>query len=521
MATNQFHFTVIERQFQIPASGTNAGFLIVDHWNDWFEFTTMYLLVLYDSSGQKHEIGQVKIGQFGMQKGQARPSIPSEFAQLGDEFFSLGQDESYYSAISSLDDAARKQVVSALHDVVADVDLFRRILAERVTTVSLLRNVSPQTVEGQFRRVLLGGARLTRYKFAYTAPRPLIGKDAPPIFTFEVVPDSHPPTNIHVLIGRNGVGKTFALNRMVKALLETNAPARRVGQFEFDASADASRFSNLVSITFSAFDPFEALPEQKDRTTDIKYFYIGLKRPTNTDEMEEVAKGLGMLAAEFVDAMEVCIATSQKLVRWRRALEILDADPIFKAAEAALLAEIEDEAERRKAALRIFRRISSGHRIVLLSLTRLVETVEEATLVLIDEPETHLHPPLLAAFIRALSDLLTDRNGVAILATHSPVVLQEVPKNCVWKLRRSGAVLNIERPEIETFGENVGTLTQEVFRLEVTQSGYHKLLNEAVEGANTFEDIVNRFDGELGGEALAIARALLAARDSSGTNNKG
>jgi predicted ATP-dependent endonuclease of OLD family len=72
--------------------------------------------------------------------------------------------------------------------------------------------------------------------------------------------------------------------------------------------------------------------------------------------------------------------------------------------------------------------MSSGHAIVLLTITRLVATVEEKTLVLLDEPESHLHPPLLSAFIRALSDLLYDRNGVAIIATHSPVVLQESSK---------------------------------------------------------------------------------------------
>jgi predicted ATP-dependent endonuclease of OLD family len=67
--------------------------------------------------------------------------------------------------------------------------------------------------------------------------------------------------------------------------------------------------------------------------------------------------------------------------------------------------------------------------------TRLVESVEERTLVLLDEPESHLHPPLLSAFVRALSDLLVNRNGAAIIATHSPVVLQEVPRECVWRLR--------------------------------------------------------------------------------------
>ncbi len=87
----------------------------------------------------------------------------------------------------------------------------------------------------------------------------------------------------------------------------------------------------------------------------------------------------------------------------------------------------------------LFRRLSSGHKIVLLTLTRLVETVQERSLVLFDEPESHLHPPLLSSFIRAVSDLLINRNGVGIIATHSPVILQEVPRACVWKLRRNGA----------------------------------------------------------------------------------
>ncbi|MFD7630846.1 AAA family ATPase [Streptomyces sp. NPDC059851] len=69
----------------------------------------------------------------------------------------------------------------------------------------------------------------------------------------------------------------------------------------------------------------------------------------------------------------------------------------------------------------------------------LIEHVAERSLVLIDEPESHLHPPLLASFIQTLSRLLTERNGVAVVATHSPpVVLQEVPRSCVYKLSGGG-----------------------------------------------------------------------------------
>jgi len=162
---------------------------------------------------------------------------------------------------------------------------------------------------------------------------------------------------------------------------------------------------------------------------------------------------------------------------------------------------------------KIFKNLSSGHQIVLLTITRLVESVEERTLVLLDEPESHLHPPLLSAFVRSLSELLVYRNGVAIIATHSPVILQEVPKNSVWKLRRNGAEAIAERPEIETFGENVGTLTREVFGLEVTQSGFHKLLQDAVNQNQNFEQTMQMFGNELGSEARAILRALIVDRD--------
>ena len=177
----------------------------------------------------------------------------------------------------------------------------------------------------------------------------------------------------------------------------------------------------------------------------------------------------------------------------------------------ASLAEVEDSQFARHAG-RLFRKLSSGHKIVLLSITKLVEKVEEKSLVLIDEPEAHLHPPLLSAFIRALSDLLIDRNGVAIVASHSPVILQEVPASCVWKIVRHGHVARADRPEIETFGENVGVLTREVFGLEVTRSGFHQLLSSAVGDNESLDDVLRKFDNEVGAEGRAHISSIIAEK---------
>ena len=200
--------------------------------------------------------------------------------------------------------------------------------------------------------------------------------------------------------------------------------------------------------------------------------------------------------------------------RWLTALQTLDADPNFH--DAGLLDLVDDEFEELDtdeivdAAVGLFERMSSGHSIVLLTITKLVEKVEERTLLLIDEPEAHLHPPLLSAFVRALSDLIIDRNGVAVVATHSPVVLQEVPSSCVWKIERWGHESHASRPDIETFGENVGTLTREVFGLEVTNTGFNKLVQDEAIKASSYRQASQAFDHQLGSEAMGLLRTYLA-----------
>ncbi|GLG84160.1 hypothetical protein [Acinetobacter calcoaceticus] len=103
-----------------------------------------------------------------------------------------------------------------------------------------------------------------------------------------------------------------------------------------------------------------------------------------------------------------------------------------------------------------------------------------------------------------MSDLLTNRNGVAIIATHSPVLLQGVPKACVSIIRRIRLTSKVDRPESETFAENVGVLTREVFGLEVTKSGYHELLEQSVSNGKTYEEIESEYDNQLGFEGDAI-----------------
>lgn len=492
-------------------------------WDD-YSFKTSFGVTLYDFQGKRIDLGSVKIGYVGQPKGWTREKLPETFSSLSDGWFSLGQDVEYYkNAVSQLSPDDRASILHALKDVVVDESVLVTAQNEKVFKDSLTRGVSMSAIHGQFRRVLNGEIELTDFYFAYAQEGS--ERHAAVELDFFVEASSKPSTNIHVLIGRNGVGKTTLLNNMVGALL--GLPRRDqpdhgfYGHNAFRSKQPLTKeyFSSVVSVSFSAFDPFLPPEDRVDRTAGPAYFYIGMKnaRAGHATDKKPPPKTDADLVNDFVTSFRSCLSQPEKRDRWHKAIKRLESDPNFEEMDLGRLLELEDK-DAIKAAGSMAGRMSSGHSIVLLTITKLVDAVEEKTLVLLDEPESHLHPPLLSAFTRALSELLYSRNGVAIIATHSPVVLQEVPRSCVWKLTRFRTEGRSDRPERETFGENVGILTREIFGLEVSKSGFHEMMRHAVEVGGTFDSIVADYGGQLGAEAKAILLSLIAARESGEGN---
>ena len=525
-------FSVRSSEVSLPKHDISHFYLIEDNWNDWWKYRTMYSLCFVNSQDKVQYIGSVKIGEYGMRSGKQKATqtnLPLEFEFLdNNRFFSIGQDVSYYESLNELGDDTRDQVLRSLNDMALLPDVYERARSENVVTESLMRDVRHTSVVGEYRRLSRGDARPTPYEFTYTGPN--ISGTKRIVLDFEVKPKSNPPTNLHILIGRNAVGKTHMINNMIDSLISSNPAYSRTGFFsaKSDEISSDGLFANVVSVSFSAFDPAEPLPERRNINEGVPYSYVGLK------QINKPPKSPDNLKYDFAKSL-YSISSSRKISRWLRAVQMLAADPIFDEANVPSILQtqadeefsdgfpgneeiIEDPSARepddgvllKRRAQKFFHRLSSGHKIVLLTLTRLVETVEERTLVLLDEPEAHLHPPLLSAFVRALTDLLIQRNAVAIVATHSPVILQEVPRSCVWKLRRRGTQLSYMRTDIETFGENIGSLTSEIFELEVTLSGFYKILRDAVREFGDYDEIMEQFNDELGWEARAILRGLLS-----------
>lgn len=511
-------FKIIKHKAYPPQTGRLIAYLCEDNWDDYF-FKTTFSLIVLDENGKQHNLGNVKVGIAGFEKGWVSEQLGyNPFGHFNDNAFSLGQDEEYYKNIRSLlSEALGNQIFEKLNDIAYSRKNFDIAFDEPVFKTSLLRSVSTSVIHGQFSRIIKGEAPLSEFDFSYKKAQ--TDKSAQIDISFKVTPGSLPSSNIHVLIGRNGVGKTTLLNNIVKTVIDDSAAKEEVGvmlckqNIWQETELPKDYFSSISSVSFSAFDPFIPPKNRPDRSLGTCYFYIGLKK--NDDEETNELKHIDLLRSDFVNSLAVCFGLESKKKRWLRAIRTLESDDNFAQMNLTRLGDLERISEVKKSAYNLVKLMSSGHTIVLLTITNLIETIEEKTLVLIDEPESHLHPPLLSAFTRALSDLLVDRNAVAIIATHSPVVLQEVPQTCVWKLERTRNEGASYRPENETFGENVGVLTREVFGLEVTKSGFHNLLIESVNEGKNFDEIIELYNGQLGFEGQAILRALIANREAS------
>ncbi|MFB7453243.1 AAA family ATPase [Streptomyces sp. NPDC056194] len=510
--------------------GPRAAILVPNDWDDRGYRTSYDLWIRLVAGDNPVEIGRVKIARLDQVPGPS--PLPTGIfanglpAELG-SWVSLGQDDLYYEKIKDLGTLMCREVLTGLYDLAFDLSAFGIARGAGVVESSLLRSVSDVTVATQFHRITMGGTRLVGYRFDYH-PRAAPGTAVRGPLEFEVTPESVPPTNIHVLIGRNGVGKTTLLRSLAEAAVHAyRLPEADAAWIEHLPHEDAEPqpFANVILVAFSAFDLFTDIAAAPD---SARYMHVGLVRQRAG---EQRFKSQGNLADEFIDSF-TSILTSGHYDRWLKAVQTLGSDPQF---EAAVLTDcgvgynmLEEELSIPESdhSLRtpsgrlwhdVFMSLSSGHAIVLLTLTRLVDLVAERTLVLLDEPEAHLHPPLLSSFIRALSDLLTDRNGVAVAATHSPVVLQEVPKSCVYKMSRHGRHSRARRPHYETYGENVGILTHEIFGLEVMRSGFYAEIEKAAARFDDYGAVVEHFDGQLGDEARGLVRILLAEKQRENT----
>ena len=114
----------------------------------------------------------------------------------------------------------------------------------------------------------------------------------------------------------------------------------------------------------------------------------------------------------------------------------------------------------------------------------------------------------MSAFMHSLRDILLNFNSYAILATHSPVILQETPSLFVQVLGGSSKSPKVKKLRSESFGEEVSTLTEEVFHVSYEESNFYQTLNELSKSGHSINDIEELFGKRLGFTARSFIESL-------------
>ncbi len=515
-------------------------YLLYSQYDD-YGYCTTYNAYVYSDIIPTY-LGTVKIGcqdlDLKAKKGQSQNGFASysvndilkidPISGLNDEFYSLGQSIDYYKEINNYFGNESQEVFKAMKDLAFNFEHFQQLYSahEPCLINSLMRDLHYPNVE-QFHRISVGDAALTKYDFMFSCEESRI--------EFQVDPYSTPPSNIHVLIGRNGVGKTRLLYNLVCKFLkdmDVEIDAQKSTKYSVDErlvlNNNKTSFAGIVGVSFSVFDDgFSSIyplynsdePNEKKVTEDFnkKYKYIGLMKRTLLKDGEKPDHGIKTIVDftdEYIDILDSISKVDYKKRLYQEICQELETDVIFSDHNySSMIRDYFDNRLETNKVKEYFSKLSSGHMIIVLSLTELCNFIHEKTIVLIDEPEIHLHPPLLSTYIRTLSMLLRKRNAVAIIATHSPIVLQEVPETCVTKVDRIGRQMMFSRPGIETFASGTDQLTRDIFGYEIIKTGFYKLLQENL--CSDFEATFNLFHGHVGSLGQIMIQGLLQKEGSA------
>lgn len=155
-------------------------------------------------------------------------------------------------------------------------------------------------------------------------------------------------------------------------------------------------------------------------------------------------------------------------------------------------------------------KLSSGQQIYSFMIPSIVSEIQDETLIIIDEPELYLHPALEVGLIEMLKSILKQRNSYAIIATHSAVIAREVQSKCVSVLKESTYGTQIDRPNIETYGESLEEIIGEIFDDYSVKKPYQYEIDNIMDGGLTLTENLNKLSPHIGDEGLVYVASKIA-----------
>ncbi|WP_273714935.1 AAA family ATPase [Leuconostoc mesenteroides] len=487
-----------------------------DNWDDFGYKTTfqVYTNTYFESS---QYIGSVSIGV-------TDPVVYNTFTWLANngyidkrlssfpkELFSLGAEVEYYEALIQKYSGSHEMplLLKSFNDLANDEKIFNLVKESEVFDVSFLRH-SPANSIQQYRRVINGGSKFVNFNWLITYESDANEKPKSIFINNEL--QSVLPTNLNAFIGANGTGKTSLLKDIAIAsnsfgnfvsstflkkfrLKITDSP------FGSDDPNRIQGITNLVYVSFSSFDVFNkdfsktfASNPNFQFLSNREFSFLKPNKDSDTEKLHQLMNKI-VDPHKFSDHIEEVFNEIRETDSSRRLLaQVLKHfkwDTLFEQLAVAINNGSTMFDSEKKI---VFSTMSSGQKMIVAILFSLVHKARENSLFLIDEPELYLHPPYVLSLVLAINEILHSTNSAAIMTTHSPIVLQEIPKDHVFKILDFVDDKSIVHPTLESFGSNLSEINDEIFGVNVRDTGFYSILKELAT-ENKIEQLDNNMLG--------------------------
>lgn len=457
-------------------------------WND-YEYSTWFALFHFTSPTEYTLIGELKI----MKEGEANTYdvMPKSFECLDDSYCTLGMDVKFYKNlhdIFSKDDC--KKILDSLQDCTVSIDQYERFKDSYAFRNSLMRDLRSEKAFGQAKYIIDGRPMEDAFTIDYMF-HPKYNRDCEARFKLKF--DAEPRFNYRCacIIGENGVGKTTMLSDLIECLITEKRD---------DFNGEFPLFSRVMSICTTPYDSFKSLQGIEATTLPYCYFCADQNRTNTEDRINEAFEIIKKRTLEARSVFQMYYAFLRLVI------------PEIETYE--LFQEHEDEVLTiNKAELSAFvAHISSGQLQLFLLASFLYSKITLDALIVIDEPEVHLHPAAVQHLFGLLLKILNQFDGYCIVATHSPLVVRELPGDCVYVMRRIDDVPEIGLIGMETLGCGLTELYSEVFGYDEANTFLGKSIrNLATTKSKSYDEILSELtkEGKVGVNARFLVKRIL------------
>lgn len=346
---------------------------------------------------------------------------------------------------------------------------------------------------------------------------------------------------INVLIGRNGVGKSQTLARLVTALASPRSKKARI-----DPEGEFNRV-----IAFSGIAGQTALPKRNPAPRMLQYHFYNLSPgQTRRGRHPITAALLDLIRSDdylqnmrrldvFAEAVRGWISLKQiylplqkdepeggrnlRNVIAKGSTSYVSVQEILSVNEMYQLVNMGDIDLSKGPLFRFgegLTQLSSGQELFFRFALHLCESIDAGALVLIDELENHLHPNFITDLMALLRQILAQTGSFALIASHSPFVVREVTHNDVIILDRGeDGSPRVRRPRLRTLGASVAAVSLYVFGDETIPTLARLTLeSQGLPNGSIDEAVFNRLSAEYSNEAISYMRSVLLERESTNKN---